>query len=141
MARTTTSMVGSRTPGMAAVGLGSPLLVASASTEAARSIWDYIQDIVNPPAPAAPPVSLPAAPQSYGTLTVPGAWTPAEMYGQTMVQQNTANEAYKVGSASGFEVGRRLGGDTAPDRASEAYMAVFMTAVVGIGAYMLLVRR
>lgn len=78
-----------------------------------------------------PPTVTPAAPQTYGPLTVPGAWTPEEMLAQTQRQQRIANTAYGSGSRMGLNVGES-GSDT--DRTDTALIA-FLVVVAIAGTY------
>lgn len=68
--------------------------------------WDKLRDYVMPaPAIGPAPIVTPAAPQSRDAMTIPSAWNPDELVGQTTLQQRQVNAAFDAGARQSFRVG------------------------------------
>lgn len=83
----------------------------------AQQLWGQARDyVLEPPALRTASTVAPAAPQSRLTMTVPGGWNPAELIGQTNLQQRQVNAAF----SAGMQQSANVFGGYAPSLANDA---------------------
>jgi hypothetical protein len=98
---------------------------------------EQLQGAINPgKITEPPPVTVPAAPQTQGAMTIPGAWTPDEMYAQTNRQMQIALDSYAAGSRTGFQAGQ-----SDSQRSQGDVGLIVLAAVVGVVGLLIITKR